>query len=55
MCQIKQAYQILDERGPDGRPAGNVTGIARHFAVSRPTICRLIDDRAEPAAHFPCR
>ena len=29
---------------------GNVTGIARHFTVSRPTIEKLIDDCAELAA-----
>ncbi|KAB1924104.1 recombinase family protein [Micromonospora sp. ALFpr18c] len=55
MRQIKQVYQMLDERGPDDRPVWNVTGIARHFAVSRPIIYKLIDDRAELAAHLTGR
>ena len=55
MRQIKQVYQMLDERGPDDRPVWNGTGIARHFAVSRPTIHKLIDDRAELAAHVTGR
>lgn len=46
MRQIKQVYQMLDERTDDGRPVWNVTGVARHFTVSRPTIYKLIDDRA---------
>ena len=53
--QIKQVYQMLDERSPDDRPVWNVTGIARHFAVSRPTIYKLIDDRAALAAHLTGR
>ena len=55
MRQIKQVYQMLDERGPGDRPVWNVTGIARHFAVSRPTIYKLIADRAELAAHLTGR
>lgn len=55
MRQIKQVYQMLDGRTPDGRPAWNVTAIARHFQVSRPTIYKLIDDRAELAAQIAGR
>jgi hypothetical protein len=55
MRQIKRGYQMLDEHTPDDRPAWNVTGIARYFAVSRPTIYKLIDDRAELAAHLTGR
>ncbi|MFG2004815.1 hypothetical protein ACGFNU_37275 [Spirillospora sp. NPDC048911] len=46
---------MLDERGPDGRSVWNVTGIARHFTVSRPTIYKLIEDRAELAARLTGR
>ena len=53
--QIKQVYQMLDERTPDGRPAWNVTAVARHFQVSRPTIYKLIDDRVELAAQIAGR
>ena len=55
MSQIKRVYQMLDERTPDGRPTWNVTGIARHFKVSRPTIYKLIDDRAALAAQLAGR
>jgi len=55
MRQIKQVYQMLDERTAENRPVWNVTGIARHFGVSRPTIYKLIDDRAELAAHIAGR
>ncbi len=55
MRQIRQVYQMLDERGPDDRPVWNVTGIARHFTVSRPTIYKLIGDRAGLAAHLTSR
>ncbi len=51
MRQIKEVYRMLDERDGD-QPVWNVAAIARHFDVSRPTIYKLIGDRAELAAHF---
>jgi DNA invertase Pin-like site-specific DNA recombinase len=50
MRQIERVYQMLDERTPENRPAWNITAIARHFKVSRPTVYKLIDDRADLAA-----
>lgn len=50
MRQIAQVYRMLDERAADGRSVWNVAAVARHFEVSRPTIYKLIDDRAELAA-----
>ena len=55
MRQIKQAYQMLDERTAEDRPAWNITAIARHFNVSRPTVYKLIDDRADLAARIAGR
>ena len=55
MRQIKQVYQMLDERTPADRPVWNVAAIARHFGVSRPTIYKLIGDRAELAARIAGR
>jgi DNA invertase Pin-like site-specific DNA recombinase len=55
MRQIKQVYQMLDERTAENRPAWNITAIARHFKVSRPTIYKLIDDRADLAARIAGR
>ncbi len=55
MRQIRQVYQMLDERTGEDRPVWNVTAIARHFEVSRPTIYKLIADRAELAARISGR
>jgi DNA invertase Pin-like site-specific DNA recombinase len=55
MRQVKQVYQMLDERTGEDRPVWNVAAIARHFAVSRPTIYKLIGDRAELAARIAGR
>jgi DNA invertase Pin-like site-specific DNA recombinase len=55
MRQIKQVYQMLDERTAENRPVWNITGIARHFGVSRPTVYKLIDERADLAARIAGR
>lgn len=55
MRQIKQVYQMLDERTPENRPAWNITAIAQHFKVSRPTVYKLIDERSDLAARIAGR
>jgi plasmid maintenance system antidote protein VapI len=52
MRQIKEVYRMLDERTVEDRPVWNVAAIARHFDVSRPTIYKLIGERADLAAHI---
>jgi hypothetical protein len=44
--------QMLDQRTAENRPVWNITALARHFKVSRPTVYKLIDDRADLAARI---
>lgn len=50
--QVTEIYTKLDERRPDGKPAWNVSMLARHYKVSRPTIYKVIDDRAALAVRI---
>jgi DNA invertase Pin-like site-specific DNA recombinase len=55
MRQIERVYQMLDERTPENRSVWNITAIAGRFKVSRPTIYKLIDERADLAARIAGR
>lgn len=50
--QVTEIYAKLDERRPDGKPAWNIAMLARHYKVSRPTIYKVLENRAAPAVRI---
>lgn len=44
--QVTEIYTKLDERDDAGKPVWNISALARHYNVSRPTIYKVIEDRS---------
>ncbi|QSB07196.1 recombinase family protein [Natronoglycomyces albus] len=43
--QVAEICAKIDERDDAGKPVWNISALARHYKVSRPTIYKVIDDR----------